>query len=227
MKKDKSEKINRIILIGILFVQVIFMIFYCDMKKGFFVDEVWSYGLANSYYHAQLEDNNSLENVKISSELFKKYLTVDEGKNFKFGSVVNNQMHDAHPPLFYMVLHSVSSLFTGTFSKWFGLIPNIIYFVIVMFLLLKISQCVSDNNIFFIAVQVLYGFSIGAINSVTYIRMYMLLTLWCLLFLLENIYLYQKEKLKLSNYILLGIATLGGMYTHFFFIIFAFIRQFY
>ena len=90
-----------------------------------------------------------------------------------------------------------------------------------MFLLLKISQCVSDNNIFFIAVQVLYGFSIGAINSVTYIRMYMLLTLWCLLFLLENIYLYQKEKLKLSNYILLGIATLGGMYTHFFFIIFA------
>lgn len=127
------------------------------MKKGYFVDEIWSYGLSNSYYHAQLEDNNSLENVKISSELFKKYLTVDEGKNFKFGSVVNNQMHDAHPPLFYMVLHSVSSLFTGTFSKWFGLIPNIIYFVIVMFLLLKISQCVSDNNIFFIAVQVLYG----------------------------------------------------------------------
>ena len=119
-----------------------------------------------------------------------------------------------------MVLHSVSSLFTGTFSKWFGLIPNIIYFVIVMFLLLKISQCVSDNNIFFIAVQVLYGFSIGAINSVTYIRMYMLLTLWCLLFLLENIYLYQKEKLKLSNYILLGIATWVEC-IHIFFIIFA------
>lgn len=219
---DRVEKTNiYIIFVVILCIQVLFMLYYCNMKKGYFVDEIWSYGLSNSYYHAQLEDNNSLENVKISSELFKKYLTVDEGKNFKFGSVVNNQMHDAHPPLFYMVLHSVSSLFTGTFSKWFGLIPNIIYFVIVMFLLLKISQCVSDNNIFFIAVQVLYGFSIGAINSVTYIRMYMLLTLWCLLFLLENIYLYQKEKLKLSNYILLGIATLGGMYTHFFFIIFA------
>ena len=221
MRKFLRDKSSHIIFICVLLIQIIFMIFYCDMKKGYFVDEIWSYGLSNSYYHAQLEDNNSLENVKISSELFKKYLTVDEGKNFKFGSVVNNQMHDAHPPLFYMVLHSVSSLFTGTFSKWFGLIPNIIYFVIVMFLLLKISQCVSDNNIFFIAVQVLYGFSIGAINSVTYIRMYMLLTLWCLLFLLENIYLYQKEKLKLSNYILLGIATLGGMYTHFFFIIFA------
>ena len=171
---DRVEKTNiYIIFVVILCIQVLFMLYYCNMKKGYFVDEIWSYGLSNSYYHAQLEDNNSLENVKISSELFKKYLTVDEGKNFKFGSVVNNQMHDAHPPLFYMVLHSVSSLFTGTFSKWFGLIPNIIYFVIVMFLLLKISQCVSDNNIFFIAVQVLYGFSIGAINSVTYIRMYM------------------------------------------------------
>lgn len=40
-------------------------------EKGYFVDEIWSYGLSNSYYHAQLEDNNSLENVKISSELFK------------------------------------------------------------------------------------------------------------------------------------------------------------
>ena len=115
---DRVEKTNiYIIFVVILCIQVLFMLYYCNMKKGYFVDEIWSYGLSNSYYHAQLEDNNSLENVKISSELFKKYLTVDEGKNFKFGSVVNNQMHDAHPPLFYMVLHSVSSLFTGTFSK--------------------------------------------------------------------------------------------------------------
>lgn len=106
--------------------------------------------------------------------------------------------------------------FTGTFSKWFGLIPNIIYFVIVMFLLLKISQCVSDNNIFFIAVQVLYGFSIGAINSVTYIRMYMLLTLWCLLFLLENIYLYQKRKTEIKQLYFVGDSNFGwNVYTFF------------
>ena len=109
---DRVEKTNiYIIFVVILCIQVLFILYYCNMKKGYFVDEIWSYGLSNSYYHAQLEDNNSLENVKISSELFKKYLTVDEGKNFKFGSVVNNQMHPSTCP---RVDHLVSRLLLPT-----------------------------------------------------------------------------------------------------------------
>ena len=85
----------------------------------------------------------------------------------------------------------------------------------------QVCTCLSKNNILSIAVLVLYGFSIGAVNTVTYVRMYMLLTLWCLLFLLQTIKLYQKDKVELKDIILLGIATFGGLYTHFFFIIFA------
>lgn len=219
---DKVEKTNIYIIFAvILFVQIVFMLYYCNMKQGFFVDEIWSYGLSNSYYHAQIWEDNGLDNVKIDPEMFKSYLTVNKGEEFSYGSVIYNQTHDAHPPLFYLVLHTISSFFPGQFSKWFGLIPNIFYFAISMFLLLKIARCISKNNIFNIAVLTFYGFSIGAVNSVTFVRMYMLLTMWCLLFLLQNIRLYQEKRQSLKNMILLVIATCGGMYTQFFFIIFA------
>ena len=219
---DRVEKTNIYIIFAIvLFVQIVFMVYYCDMKQEFFVDEIWSYGLSNSYYKAQLWDNNDLNHLKISADLIKNYLTVNPTERFKFGSVIYNQTHDAHPPLFYMVLHFISSMFPETFSKWYGLIPNIFYFCVAMFLLMRITRCLSKNNILSVAVLVLYGFSIGAVNTVTYVRMYMLLTLWCLLFLLQNIKLYQKDKVELRDIILLIIATFGGLYTHFFFIIFA------
>ena len=35
---------------------------------------------------------------------------------------------DVHPPLFYIVLHTICSCFSGSFSKWFGIIPNIFYY---------------------------------------------------------------------------------------------------
>ena len=52
---DRVEKTNIYIIFAvILFVQIVFMLYYCNMKQGFFVDEIWSYGLSNSYYHAQM-----------------------------------------------------------------------------------------------------------------------------------------------------------------------------
>lgn len=70
-EESTKQKNNHIILIAILFVQILFMIFYCDMKKGFFVDEIWSYGLANSYYHAQIWEDGALDSVEISPKMFK------------------------------------------------------------------------------------------------------------------------------------------------------------
>ena len=108
MRKFLRDKSSHIIFICVLLIQIIFMIFYCDMKKGYFVDELWSYGLSNSYYHAQIWEDGALDNPEISPDMFKEYMTVNEGEAFKFGSVIYNQTHDSHPPLFYMVLHALS-----------------------------------------------------------------------------------------------------------------------
>ena len=64
--------IHIFIFICVLLIQIIFMIFYCDMKKGYFVDELWSYGLSNSYYHAQIWEDGALDNPEISPDMFKE-----------------------------------------------------------------------------------------------------------------------------------------------------------
>ena len=124
---DRVEKTNIYIIFAvILFVQIVFMLYYCNMKQGFFVDEIWSYGLSNSYYHAQIWEDNGLDNVKIEPEIFKSYLTVNKGEEFSYGSVIYNQTHDAHSASFlYGIAYNIVVFFLGKFSKWFGLIPNV------------------------------------------------------------------------------------------------------
>ena len=222
MKKMLGKKGNNIILIGILFVQILFMIFYCDMKKGFFVDEIWSYGLANSYYHAQIWEDGELDNAEIKPEIFKDYLTVNKGEEFKFGSVIYNQTHDSHPPLFYFVLHAISSCFPGKFSKWFGLIPNLFYYAITIIFLYKIGRLVSQNKYFAFFPVIFYGFSIAAVNTVIYVRMYMLLTMWCMIFAYEHLKIILKKEIKNSDLLNIIISTFGGIFTHYYFAIFAF-----
>ena len=39
-----------------------------------------------------------------------------EGEGFRYGLVKTMQSFDVHPPLYYMVLHTVCSLFPGVFS---------------------------------------------------------------------------------------------------------------
>ena len=222
MKKYMAKKSNKIILMGILFIQIMFMIFYCNMKKGFFVDEVWSYGLANSYYHAQIWEDGALDNAEVDPNMFKDYLTVNEGETFKFGSVIYNQTHDSHPPLFYIVLHAISSCFPGKFSKWFGLIPNLFYYLITIIFLYKIGRLVSKNKYFAYFPIIFYGFSIAAVNTVTYVRMYMLLTMWCMIFIYEHLKIILKRKIKSVDIVSIIISTFGGIFTHYYFAIFAF-----
>ena len=221
MKKFLRDKSSHIIFICVLLIQIIFMIFYCDMKKGFFVDEVWSYGLANSYYHAQIWEDGALDNAEISPKMFKDYLTVNKGEEFKLGSVIYNQPHDSPPPLFYLVLHLISSFFPGEFSKWFGLIPNLFYYVITIIFLYKIGRLVVKDKCFAYFPILSYGFSIAAVNTVTYIRMYMLLTMWCIIFLYEHLKIVERKYINSIDAIGILIATFGGLFTHYYFAIFA------
>lgn len=57
---------------------------------------------------------------------------------------------------------------------------------------------------------------------VTYIRMYMLLTMWCTIFAYEHLEMMASRKIKMKNLISILLATFGGVFTHYYFVIFAF-----
>lgn len=204
----------------ILAFQILFALFWANQKAGFFVDEIWSYGLANSNYHPFLYSDGALEHGWVNGEYFKNYVVADETHRFDYGSVFYNQKMDVHPPLFYIVLHTICSFFPGSFSKWYGIIPNIFYFGITTILVFLWSKKISGNRkIFPWICMIFWGFSIGAVSNVVFIRMYMLLTLW----VIASVYLHScmiienRQNIRILTVLLL--VTFSGFFTQYYFAI--------
>lgn len=193
-------------------------IFFGARKQGFYIDELWSYGLANSYYEPFLQDYEGYYEEDQNGDFFKSYLVVDKEHRFNYASVAYNQAGDVHPPFYYCLLHTISSLFPGEFSKWFGIGLNLLAYALELVFILKLAQMMHGDNIIYQLFTLLFvGLSPLILSMVTYVRMYMLLLLMCTLFF------YVTEKINETSqkkyYIaLIFVATLG-MLTHYYFLI--------
>ena len=122
--KNWLKKYTALILALVLVCAVCLM--FAARKDGMFIDEIYTYGLANSRYApyvTDIKDGDLIDKVMTREEL-TDYLTVGEDDRFAAGSVYYNQTRDVHPPLYYWLFNFVSSLVPGQFSMWTGLIPD-------------------------------------------------------------------------------------------------------
>ena len=122
MIKRKLQKSS--VLFYVLF--LIFMILISNSKIGYNIDEMLSYGLSNHEYGLCVEtlDEYTYEPAVLA---YQRYFTAVDGLRFDYDMVWRNQASDVHPPLFYVILHTICSLRPNAFSKWHGLIINIIF----------------------------------------------------------------------------------------------------
>lgn len=213
---------NRKLFLVVVLIQVVIMVYYCNRKAGFFIDEIWTYNLSNGFYFPLLHNIGDLLNKWIPQSFWVDSLTASHSHSFEYASVLYNQAKDVHPPLYYIIIHTICSFFPGVFSKWFGLVPNIVFFVITQILIYKISKIFFKNNFFALLPCVVYGFSVGAINTVLFIRMYSMLTLISACCIYINLEFFYKEKLSIYLLFKLFICYIAGILTHYYFIIFAF-----
>ena len=224
--QNRQKLLRNLLFLLIVAVQIAVCVHYAKYKTNLFMDEIWTFNLANSYYNPFLGSAAEYMNRWIDSKFWLQALSVQPGEEFCYGSVFYNQAQDVHPPLYYMVIHTVCSLFPQKFSIWFGIIPNIVFFVATQFILLKISDKLFDSKWIALLASVIYGFSWGAINSVIYIRMYMMLTFfgilsfWVHLLLFE--YYNKYKKLKINYLAAIFIITICGFLTQYYYLIFAF-----
>lgn len=116
--------------------------------------------------------------VWIDREHFKDYLECDRDDAFNLLSVYYNAKDDIHPPLYYMTVHLMCSVFQGNITVWHGCVINMIALAVTMWLLGCIGDMLFQRKSSTIALLILYGFSSGIIASVLWVRMYALLTLW-------------------------------------------------
>lgn len=218
--KNYIKKENVLFLL-ILIIQVSIMAGYGNMKKGYFVDELWSYGLANSYYHPHVYSDGKLDDW-VEGKYFKDYIEVLDDQRFQYGSVVYNQKNDVHPPLFYIVLHTICSFFPNSFSKWYGIFPNIFYFSCCMYFLYKLGYLLFDNSYRALIPVMAYGLCPGSISNVMYIRMYMLLTVWAVYAFYIHSRWIKTGGMNVKGLIELVAVSYLGFMSHYYYFVYAF-----
>lgn len=173
-------------------------------KKICFVDDqTWYEG--SYYYHA---------------------LTAEGPERFNIPMVFENQAMDTHPPLFYVFLNIVCSFFPGQFSRWFGVCLNIfLLFFVEAGLFLLLHYFLKNKYVCFI-LSAVFCCSYFSMKMVLFIRMYVLL-MACVLF--QSWYHLEFYNWSLSGislkkdwkkYVLLGILTLLGSLTHYYFLVY-------
>lgn len=211
-----------------------------DELNELFTTKIFSGNIYNTiknfkYYFIE----NTEEKEKILNEIKEKnlpmwrdnkeaheYLSIQKQDILNYKMVYYNQLRDVHPPLFYFLVHTVSILFYNNFSKYIIFIINLIFMIGTCYLIKKILEILKRRHLVIPSI-LLYGLSMGAISTVMFQRMYMMLTFFILAFILINLKIiknnYQIDK---KTWIELGITTILGFLTQYYFCIIAVIIEF-
>ncbi len=125
IKKDSVQKTKMFFSLFII-IHIIFAVYLGMNKINYHYDERLTFGLAN----------NTMGGVKIENgkvyhgfSLYNDYLSVRNTERFDYKGVWKNQAKDVHPPFYYVIIHTICSFFPEQYSKWFGIIPNIIFMI--------------------------------------------------------------------------------------------------
>lgn len=216
---------KKVLIILIMIIQFAFVLYYCCQKDFFDGDEMFSYSLSNGNYTPFLRWNGDWSDQWHDVDYLTRQITVSANEAFNYGSVVYNQKQDVHPPVFYCILHTICSLDQGRFSKWQGLSINLLLYVLTLVIIYKIA-CIILNDTFLAVVMVLaYGLSAGAVTTVIYIRMYMLLTFLCVLDVYLHILLLGKHRYWKHILLAVFLTTVVGGLAQYYFFVFAFISS--
>ena len=228
MSKKKNTQQNKTFNVGkIAFVITISALVFCvcaifvHLKQNFHIDEICSFGLANNQFQMIVEDFKEYS----GKQLVEDYLVVHKGNEFDIVNVFYNQALDTHPPLWYILLHTICSIYVGTFSKWYGLIINCIFMIAVFWLMRHIVLKITEDKIVSFFIPFLSLFLNGFINSIVFNRMYIMLEAVSLSFLclLIDKMLYKRVSIikKESFFILFFILTVIGTLTQYHYMIMA------
>lgn len=156
------------------------------------------------------------EPVWIDREQFQDYITVDSGDSFNYLSVYFNVKDDNHPPLHFMALHTISSIFQGKAEPFMGCIINILSVLGCCVLMMRLGALYGKREAGMLA-ALLYGLSSGAVAATLLIRMYALMTFFCVAFFYQNMMKWKEGDFTGHNKWLIAV-TVMGFWTQYFFL---------
>ena len=226
MKKVKKEVI---ILAIFIIIQTIIYVCVGLNKEYLHIDEAYSFGLSN-YERIEIQDNEDFYNHWHTKEYFEDYLSVQDKDVGNYTPVYENQKNDVHPPLYYLILRFAMGFAKDHFSKWTGIIVNIViyaFITIFMYLILKkLFRDEKNSNEKAAILAFMSSIILASLSNVVYIRMYALLTLEIAITIFLHIKLLESEKINIKLLIGIGVTVLAGVLTHYYYLFYFFILYF-
>lgn len=217
--EKKSISVYEILLVILVLLQLGYTSYvFVYQKQGFHMDEIWSYGLSNSSDGPFLDVEDGVSywditvdkfqncNEWVSGELFHDYLTVQPDERFDYGSVWHNQTLDVHPPLYYILLHTVCSFFPNQFSGYYAFFLNCIFLIGTQIYLYLLTRRLSGSPVTALLACVLYGGGIGAVSTFVFLRQYGMVTMLAVAYTYYAV-MYYGEKEKGKRYLAGAVIT--------------------
>jgi len=218
-----SKKCSIIILVLMMLVSVFYFSYWAIQKDGYHCDEMFSFGLSNTNYY-YYNDHDDSGNIKWNTDTeIDAYMAVSKDGRFDYVNVYQNQRRDVHPPLFYFIIHTISSFFPEVWSKYMIIVPNILFALgTAVFLFLTSMEILKKRSLSLVSVF-FYLFSVNCVNMITFLRMYSMLAFFTTMALYSHLK-FMKNDFVLTKKIAITLATsvLLGMLTQYYFLIYIF-----
>ncbi len=228
-----TKERSGIFLVSVILLQLLFyIVIFSTQKTAHHEDEYFSYGMANShdrpFLYGSAYSVYDNYNSWMSGADFAEYISVQKGETFDYATVWENQAFDTHPPLYYALLHTISSFFADDFSWWWAFAINLAAFVISQIFLYRLGLLVGKDRWCALLVCLLWGFSMAGQNTQLFLRMYSMLTMFVIVFawkLLKSV--IQKDiSLKKDLLPLMLITAVASLTQHLFLLIAFFLTLF-
>lgn len=164
------------------------------------------------------------EPVWITKQQFQDYVTTGSGDRFNYLSVYFNVKDDNHPPVHFMLLHTISSIFPGQVSPLMGGVINLATLIGCAILFMKLGTLLDIHRVTSggmgstcgMMAALLYGCSQGAIATTLLIRMYGVLTFFCMAFFYLHVKKWLEQGFDKKNGWLIAVTVLGFLTQYFF-----------
>lgn len=226
LQKPFIGKLSVVVLILIILLQIIRTVCIFQSGDNYLSDEIYTYGLSNSFYMPFIECNNINDSLSestnvnewVSGEVLHNYITVQSSERFRYDSVWYNQSQDRHPPLYYAALHTVCSFFPDQFSFWFGIGINIVCFAVTQVFLFLLLKKTTESPLIGLAGCLWWGFTTAAVDSTLFVRMYGMLMMWTVILLFLHSVIVRCEGKKAAKLmpLLIPVTALGALTQHLF-----------
>lgn len=216
------NKIFNICFIMFFLVYFGYLFFLGSHKINFHIDEYFTYALANKQ-EAQMPVWPVWQEGEIyeGTTYFEESLMPAMTERFNYNTVYENQANDVHPPLYYMLVHTLCSIFPEHFSKWHGLVINYIFMFIINLLVFFIAKSILHNRWTALITMIINAMSVLSLNMVLFLRMYGLMTVFGLGITAVFLAYFGRDKDR-KFYLGICILAVGGALTQYYFLIFLF-----